>query len=733
MGMKYKNIFSKATSVLLTVSVIISSNGVAMASDSIQKESVDSKGVIEISTEDELRKIAEDLSGDYVLTDSINLENEWTPLGDNDKPFTGTFDGNGHVIRGMDIDIDDSEQSSFDGLFGVVEDAHIKNVALEDISIESDTKGGVYIGGIAGKVTDSSISDVYVSGNILVDENTAQTIGGIAGAVFNTDSTDGYEALLRQCMVRVNVTHKDSGEVGVVVGWINDVECMQNCYTDNQNAMLTDVEYNQENNRTLTGEALQNQDNYIGFDFDTVWEMTDNGAKLITQIADDIADSYSEKFSYVSSDENESKETIEKDASEDVAETVPEVIAYSYNGVSSLPEIPELLEEKDIVEGNNNSMPLASADEQVSGDFTYTVSGNDATITGYTGSGGSVVIPGTIDGYTVTGIGSYAFNGCTKITEISIPNTITSIGYGAFSSCTSLETVNMSYNSTVEYETSIESQAFSGCTSLKNVNLSENVTSIGSQAFGGCTALETLILPESLTTMGYEMIESTAISSITIPKNVKSCRGSSYSGPLANCKTLKTVTFEEGMTSIPGDILASRDYTSYVTKVNIPESVEEIGSCAFYKCENIDVSVLPSKLKIIGSYAFYNCVNIDVSVLPSKLKTIGSYAFNGCTKITEISIPNTITSIGYGAFSSCTSLETVNMSYNSMVEYEASIESQAFSGCTSLKNVNLSENITSIGGQAFSGCTALETLILPESLTYIIASRIIEEKVNTDF
>ena len=215
---------------------------------------------------------------------------------------------------------------------------------------------------------------------------------------------------------------------------------------------------------------------------------------------------------------------------------------------------------------------------------------------------------------------------------------------------------------------------------------------------------------ESVYIMGGRMIESTAISSITIPKNVKTYNAWGHNGPLANCKTLKTVTFEEGMTSIPGDILASDDYTSYVTKVNIPESVEEI-----------------------GSFAFCDCVNIDMSVLPSKLKTIGSYAFRGCTKITEISIPNTITSIGYGAFSSCTSLETVNMSYNSTVEYKASIEGLAFGECTSLKNVNLSENVTSIGNQAFSGCTALETLILPESLTYIIASRIIEEKVNTDF
>ncbi len=96
----------------------------------------------------------------------------------------------------------------------------------------------------------------------------------------------------------------------------------------------------------------------------------------------------------------------------------------------------------------------------------------------------------------------------------------------------------MSYNSTVEYKASIEGWAFGECTSLKNVNLSENVTSIEDEVFRGCTALETLILPESLTYMGYEMIESTAISSITIPKNVKSCDESLHNGPLAKCKIM---------------------------------------------------------------------------------------------------------------------------------------------------------------------------------------------------
>ena len=228
----------------------------------------------------------------------------------------------------------------------------------------------------------------------------------------------------------------------------------------------------------------------------------------------------------------------------------------------------------------------------------------------------------------------------------------------------------MNYNDTVEYKAKIGSAAFRGCTSLTEVSLSENVTSIGSYAFSGDAALKGLNLPESVESLGNHLIQNTAISSIKIPKNVKSCGSSGINGPLANVKTLKTVIFEEGMEAIPSYVMASSDYTSYIDKV-----------------------VLPSQLKKIGSAAFYNC-----------------------GKITEMEVPKTITEIGGSAFENCTGLKSFRMNYNDTVEYKAEIGSAAFRGCTSLTEVSLSENVTSIGASAFSGCTALKSLTLPESV-----------------
>jgi hypothetical protein len=79
----------------------------------------------------------------------------------------------------------------------------------------------------------------------------------------------------------------------------------------------------------------------------------------------------------------------------------------------------------------------------VQAQYTYTTNNGTITITGYTGSGGAVDIPGTITGLPVTSIGYEAFRNCTSLTNVTIPNSVTSIGYGAFVWCTSLTNVTI--------------------------------------------------------------------------------------------------------------------------------------------------------------------------------------------------------------------------------------------------------------------------------------------------
>ena len=124
------------------------------------------------------------------------------------------------------------------------------------------------------------------------------------------------------------------------------------------------------------------------------------------------------------------------------------------------------------------------------GVWTYTLANNLVTVTGYTGTGGAVIMPTTLGGYPVTAIGSSAFYNKTTLTSIIIPEGVTSIGNSVFAGCTSLTSIIIP-----DSVTSIGTAAFSQCVSLTGASIGKSVTTIGGSAFVGCAKLASVNLP----------------------------------------------------------------------------------------------------------------------------------------------------------------------------------------------------------------------------------------------
>ena len=252
-------------------------------------------------------------------------------------------------------------------------------------------------------------------------------------------------------------------------------------------------------------------------------------------------------------------------------------------------------------------------------------------------------------------IGGYAFHGCNKLTEITIPDSCTSIGDYAFAYCTALESVTLP--SSLE---SIGNYVFTGCTALTEITIPDSCTSIGNYAFNGCTALSEITLSTSLETIGEYALSGSAIQTISLPNSLKTIG----KGAFKQCAAL--------------------------TQIQIPDHCTSIGESAFSYCSSLTSVIFPS----------FSSMNI-----PTR-------AFEYCTALTEIRMSEFCTSIEDYAFQGCSKLPKVTIPY-----YTTSIGTYAFYNCTALSEISLGKNLSSIGNNAFTFCTNLLTIYNSSSLS----------------
>ena len=323
-------------------------------------------------------------------------------------------------------------------------------------------------------------------------------------------------------------------------------------------------------------------------------------------------------------------------------------------------------------------------------------------ITAYSGPGGAVAVPATVNNITVTGIGIEAFKNQTTITAITLPTTVTTIEEAAFFGCGGLTAVTFTAPAQLQ---KIGAKAFQDCAALTGIAIPDAVTSIKVAAFKGCTklAIVTISANAQLESIESEAFSNcSALTAINIPQLVTSLGDRAFQA----CGVLDTVT-------IAGNLTVIGTYTfsgcQALTAITLPESITSIGYEAFSYCEKLTSIAIPQKVTALGAYAFDNCLELKTVTFTGTptLTTIGQRAFNHCNKLTEIEIPKTVTALGAYAFDNCTELSTVTFTGTPMLQ---TIGHYAFNGCNKLTEIEIPKTVTTLRDYAFKNCSALSTI-----------------------
>lgn len=304
---------------------------------------------------------------------------------------------------------------------------------------------------------------------------------------------------------------------------------------------------------------------------------------------------------------------------------------------------------------------------------------------------GELIIEGTGE---ITSIPWRDFKG--TITKVTLSAGVTGTVSYAFEGCSSLTTVNIPENSQL---INIETAMFQNCSSLASITIPMSVTSIGYYAFDGCSSLASITIPKSVAEIAnYAFRNCGGLTSITIKSttpptigrysfvgvdmfvyvptgSVAAYKEAEHWSEFANIQAIVSLvssgtcgdnlTWEltddgkltiEGTGAMYGYGWSASPWFShreFITEVVIPEGVTNIGEGIFWDCTGLAEITIPAGVTSIDNYAFSGCRNLVAVSVPESVKSIGVYAFQNCNSLTAITIPEGVMSIGNNTFENC--------------------------------------------------------------------------------
>ncbi len=397
----------------------------------------------------------------------------------------------------------------------------------------------------------------------------------------------------------------------------------------------------------------------------------------------------------------------------------------------------------------------------VQAQFTFVTTGGTITIMGYTGLGGAVTIPSTINDLPVTRIGDQAFSYCNSLTSITIPASVTSIGDAAFYACDSLMAITVDALNSVY--SSVDGVVFNQSQTMLvqwpggkagSYTIPNNVTSIGDYAFAG-TRLTNVTILNNVTRIGTSAFFGSDLTSVTIGISVTSIGDHAFAG----CDSLTAMTVDalnSFYSSVAGVLFnqsltvllqyprgkAGSDYTIgnsvtnigasafancfSLTTVTIGNSVTRIGNDAFFGSGLTSVTI-PNSVTSIGDQAFYYCTSLTSVTIPNSVTSIGGGAFQYCNSLTNVTIGNGVTSVGDGAFADCYSLTAITV--DALNSFYSSVAGVLFNQSQTLllqyprgkagSDYTIGNSVTNIGASAFANCSILTNVTIGNSVTSI--------------